>query len=116
MVTFYSRYPIPRFWLAIIILSKAFIKQDQKNRMKNQKEILFKDIIEENRLNSRINSYNSAIYAYSSLFSNSRKLSAFKRIKEGSIETFKVQLKEHQTRIPNYIYINLKNTNSFIIS
>jgi hypothetical protein len=50
--------------------------------------------------------------------SNFWNYSFYKVIKnpEVFLAIFKVHLKEHQTLIPNYISINIKNSNSFIIS
>jgi hypothetical protein len=34
------------------------------------------------------------------------------KILKGFLETFKVHLKEYETLIPNFVYINVKNSNS----
>lgn len=69
---------------------------------KNHKKTQSEDII-------NLNHFNKMVYINSSDFFN------FKSLK-GSLEIFKVHLKEHKTKIPSYIYINIRNYNSFIIS
>lgn len=68
---------------------------------KSHYSLISENISNINDLNNRVSTKNSGVSNFNI---------------KGFIDTFKVKIKEHQTIIPNFIYINVKNSNSQIIS